>query len=1164
MVNVRYCECVESAQIASIQPNATVEWISADFEDAKATYSFIRDYFDGFYGKKSVRYFLYKMNASKSSYEWIEQTEDGQTVEILTVDPPLESIYILVQKRDQAMKELEERIAKQRTLLEKANKIISSNKVQMQEKDATIAKLQAQSKESELIQVSQSQVSELQSEIEQLKAESLDWKQKFTHAQQQFDQQVLQIKSLQDDCSSLSQQLTEATQQLNSLKDIHAQEKQSWTATQEEKEITFSKLLQDKEQALVAQHLIDSNRLQQLLDHSQAQVADLQSKIEETKASNERMSDEIIQCNQKYQTELKSLQDQIAEARKLSSSYSREVPEQSTPIEVAATIDQSELQSQLDDLTQKLTQAAETEQELQARIVTLESSLSQKSDEIQSLSQKMSQENVRSSLPEDLEKIQSLENAQKDLIAGHDEMISKVKAAAVKKLESMKAQVVDLEAKCARLQSECEDKDATIKQLKESLKAQEEAVASLGSAKLGAVQENESHANQLIGLNSELQLKTTQLAESSVEIDNLKQKVESLSNELEQLRVETDRLRSTSLALENESKSGNDAMIQTQQSLKEKEERIGGLENELAALKAKHTQEISELTAAQEASSKKAKEDHTHQIEKMKTLIKDRVAKYEQRIGEMEKKHAESTKAMTSKISEALEEANKSMKSKDQKIRDLTSELDLVKKEQVEKEESKRFDFVTIARVSKTREEDSTDALKDRWCYILFRNSSGDVIRQGWEQASVVVSWLKQGKNWSKTDEFDFAGPAHKLLPPSIEESYEKQISDLEGKLRKIAQQSESQITTLKKENETLQKSLSDLEEEFQRYKTKAASAMKHHSGQQDTLKHELTKANEDLKSRLTELNEKLMELQSEHMEAVQQMSDEIHAAEKRAEQATDAATKEQILLKQKIKQLETERDSLKSESDKVLVHHESQMQQMRVKLLDANSTIDGLSATIDTLKTELKMAVAQKEAVFGKQADVGVQTAALAPVSIPRSGSAHHVPEPADSVTDTASEDAVSIVSSYSEVVQITPNYSFVHDYEQGQREAELKRLRHQVRELTANLEESHSTERLLVEQKKFLEHEIRELERARKRDEVKDGAVNMQYLKNVVVKYLQTDEESLFPVLATLLQFSPEEIKHIHEEREKRNGIAAVSSSATTAASGLWSLMDSYLRPM
>eukprot|EP00002_Diphylleia_rotans_P008931 TRINITY_DN1890_c0_g2_i19.p1 TRINITY_DN1890_c0_g2~~TRINITY_DN1890_c0_g2_i19.p1 ORF type:complete len:865 (+),score=230.45 TRINITY_DN1890_c0_g2_i19:108-2702(+) len=769
MVNVRYCECVESAQIASIQPNATVEWISADFEDAKATYSFIRDYFDGFYGKKSVRYFLYKMNASKSSYEWIEQTEDGQTVEILTVDPPLESIYILVQKRDQAMKELEERIAKQRTLLEKANKIISSNKVQMQEKDATIAKLQAQSKESELIQVSQSQVSELQSEIEQLKAESLDWKQKFTHAQQQFDQQVLQIKSLQDDCSSLSQQLTEATQQLNSLKDIHAQEKQSWTATQEEKEITFSKLLQDKEQALVAQHLIDSNRLQQLLDHSQAQVADLQSKIEETKASNERMSDEIIQCNQKYQTELKSLQDQIAEARKLSSSYSREVPEQSTPIEVAATIDQSELQSQLDDLTQKLTQAAETEQELQARIVTLESSLSQKSDEIQSLSQKMSQENVRSSLPEDLEKIQSLENAQKDLIAGHDEMISKVKAAAVKKLESMKAQVVDLEAKCARLQSECEDKDATIKQLKESLKAQEEAVASLGSAKLGAVQENESHANQLIGLNSELQLKTTQLAESSVEIDNLKQKVESLSNELEQLRVETDRLRSTSLALENESKSGNDAMIQTQQSLKEKEERIGGLENELAALKAKHTQEISELTAAQEASSKKAKEDHTHQIEKMKTLIKDRVAKYEQRIGEMEKKHAESTKAMTSKISEALEEANKSMKSKDQKIRDLTSELDLVKKEQAEKEESKRFDFVTIARVSKTREEDSTDALKDRWCYILFRNSSGDVIRQGWEQASVVVSWLKQGKNWSKTDEFDFAGPAHKLLPPSIE-----------------------------------------------------------------------------------------------------------------------------------------------------------------------------------------------------------------------------------------------------------------------------------------------------------------------------------------------------------------------------------------------------------
>jgi hypothetical protein len=42
-------------------------------------------------------------------------------------------------------------------------------------------------------------------------------------------------------------------------------------------------------------------------------------------------------------------------------------------------------------------------------------------------------------------------------------------------------------------------------------------------------------------------------------------------------------------------------------------------------------------------------------------------------------------------------------------------------------------------------------------------------------------------------------------------------------------------------------------------------------------------------------------------------------------------------------------------------------------------------------------------------------------------------------------------------------------------------------------------------------------------------------RYLKNILVKYMETgDHESLFPVLCTILQLSPEEQLHIKQKRQ------------------------------
>jgi hypothetical protein len=54
------------------------------------------------------------------------------------------------------------------------------------------------------------------------------------------------------------------------------------------------------------------------------------------------------------------------------------------------------------------------------------------------------------------------------------------------------------------------------------------------------------------------------------------------------------------------------------------------------------------------------------------------------------------------------------------------------------------------------------------------------------------------------------------------------------------------------------------------------------------------------------------------------------------------------------------------------------------------------------------------------------------------------------------------------------------------------------------------------------MLKEELRKVERAQKRE-----GVDMTYMKNVILKLLETGEvEALLPVIAMLLQFSPEEV--------------------------------------
>jgi len=98
--------------------------------------------------------------------------------------------------------------------------------------------------------------------------------------------------------------------------------------------------------------------------------------------------------------------------------------------------------------------------------------------------------------------------------------------------------------------------------------------------------------------------------------------------------------------------------------------------------------------------------------------------------------------------------------------------------------------------------------------------------------------------------------------------------------------------------------------------------------------------------------------------------------------------------------------------------------------------------------------------------------------------------------------------------------NRMLYYAQQQAAKEEEIARVRQKVTELSEALKEAEEMEKLHLQQEAVLKEQIREFERAQRRE----GA-NLEYLKNIIVRLLETNErESLIPVLATLLQFTPQ----------------------------------------
>ncbi|XP_039009490.1 protein GRIP-like isoform X1 [Hibiscus syriacus] len=117
----------------------------------------------------------------------------------------------------------------------------------------------------------------------------------------------------------------------------------------------------------------------------------------------------------------------------------------------------------------------------------------------------------------------------------------------------------------------------------------------------------------------------------------------------------------------------------------------------------------------------------------------------------------------------------------------------------------------------------------------------------------------------------------------------------------------------------------------------------------------------------------------------------------------------------------------------------------------------------------------------------------------------------------------------------------------QQAQREEELAQSQRHIFSLQEEIEELERENHLHSQQEAMLKEELRNMERSKRRE-----GVDMTYLKNVILKLLETGEvEALLPVVAMLLQFSPEEVQKCQQAYQNYTDVPSPANEASPALS-------------
>ncbi|CAI8051973.1 GRIP and coiled-coil domain-containing protein 2 [Geodia barretti] len=398
-------------------------------------------------------------------------------------------------------------------------------------------------------------------------------------------------------------------------------------------------------------------------------------------------------------------------------------------------------------------------------------------------------------------------------------------------------------------------------------------------------------------------------------------------------------------------------------------------------------------------------------------------------------------------------------------------------------------------------------------------------------------------------------------------QSMQQQSDSSVGVLQKTVRSLEHKLAAAQSELTTSQISLSQCQQDYNNYKIRVHSVLKQKSGGPSAaeisteirqtfeaeilqLKVELQDSKTQLSSALAELEEVTEEhrtLTSTHQQLLQTSQTQLSSASRQLEEAESRHGRESREQAEVIQQLRQEvvevtdtfrgqLQSLQEEQQKVVVSLRGELEAAKTSLTrlqqeaDAkvlaravNHSSSGPAHPQTLVSQETRNAdsatVTNEQRVAGEGMDES-ELESFPPTPFSREDS------------QLSFERLLSVVDSEVPVPRAKPSSA---GEQPQQLRRELAKAKKTIRDVTELLRESEEAGVQLGEQAKLLKEEIRRLERNREREE---GVSNMEYLKNVVLKFLHTEDggeqTALVPVITQLLRLSPQETKFLQDTIE------------------------------
>lgn len=384
---------------------------------------------------------------------------------------------------------------------------------------------------------------------------------------------------------------------------------------------------------------------------------------------------------------------------------------------------------------------------------------------------------------------------------------------------------------------------------------------------------------------------------------------------------------------------------------------------------------------------------------------------------------------------------------------------------------------------------------------------------------------------------------------------------------RSLQSETEAKLKFLRSQLITAEESLAFKDKEFESYKRKVTQVL-------NEKQQESTEVI-DLRNRIEEIESARNQLQEEN-ERQQKQLDQITFEKKQLELKSTSIVSE---MNEKVSQHKTEIDTLEKEIETI----KSLNRDLQSKVISQKSFHDmTIKMAEEREQSEIKLhaeIVSLNEKIKELQDSLNA-IKSVTPTTESKTVTDHddhqeHASSPADSVDDVESLLSTSLTpttkhnhsSSTSENDPVTHEQSLestqglILDQILNSKDGYIDPRRVQEMEvslerLTLSLQETEHNNSLLSEQNHLLKEEIRRLERSIDR---MDTAKNMEYLKNLVIKYLSLPEGSsekllLVPVFTTLLKLDKREESFFSSHA---NGDSPAAAAGQGSSQGSWSSM-------